>query len=41
MIGLGYSSFFVLNAVVVVVVLFLFARLASARPGEVPAAAVA
>jgi MFS family permease len=41
MIGLGYSSFFVLNAVVVVVVLFLFARLASARPGEMPAAAAA
>jgi MFS family permease len=41
MIGLGYSSFFVLNAIVVVVVLVLFARLANARPGEARAVVAA
>lgn len=41
MIGLGYSSFFLLNAAVVVVALLLFARWASTRPGDAPAASVA
>ena len=38
MIGLGYESFFLVNAALVAVALLLFARWASARPGEAPAA---
>lgn len=41
MIGFGYGSFFLLNAVVVAVALLLFARWASSRPGEALAPAVA
>lgn len=41
MIGLGYGSFFLLNAALVAVALLVFARWATARPGEAPAAFVA
>ena len=41
MIGLGYGSFFLLNAAVVLVALLCFARWANARPGEIPVPAVA
>lgn len=41
MIGLGYGSFFVLNAAVVAAAMLLFARWASSRPGEAPAASAA
>lgn len=40
-IGLGYGGFFLVNAVVVAVALVLFARLASARPGEAEVVAAA
>lgn len=39
MVGLGYQSFFMLNAIVVLVVLAAFWRWAGARPGELPVAA--
>lgn len=39
MVGLGYGSFFLLNAAVILVALGFFARWASARPGEVTTSA--
>ena len=39
MIGIGFRSFFVLNAGLVLVALALFWRLATARPGDVSAIA--
>lgn len=41
MIGFGYGGFFLLNAAVVAIALLFFARWASARPGDAPAASVA
>lgn len=41
MIGIGYDAYFLLNAALVVVAALLFARWASARPGEAPAAVAA
>lgn len=36
MIGIGYSGFFIVNAILALAALYLFGRYASARPGEPP-----